>query len=163
MMLLAFLSILFSSVSSLHPTGNFYCDHIICFWPLSLLRVAHFVVSGWAFSLAFHHLMSGLFYISARAAGNLVLSYNHHPDPAFPWVTTLLWFGFCADWLLVLNTSLLVCFVLFENLPSCAHRLKLCLAITVDLRGIRSSFRSYTYVEKVKPCISVSWWSFNFQ
>ena len=39
---------------------------------------------------------------------------------------------------------------LSENLPLAAQCLNLCLAIEVDLR-VNSSFRSFTFVEKVRP------------
>lgn len=101
------------------------------------------------------------FYMSARAAENSVLSYSCYPDSAFPWVTTLLWFGFYADWLLGPNMLLVVCCHAFWKFTFRCSLLKSMLSIKVDLRGIRGSFRSFTYVRKLKPCISLSWWSFS--
>jgi len=152
---LVFLSIPFSSASSLHPTGNFHCGHTVCFWRLSLLRVAHCVVSGLAFpppSILSCHTFStwvqGLLGIQScpTTATWILLSLEERPCCGLVSMQIGGLHLICCCWYVVM---------LFENLPSGAHCLNLCLAIQVDLWWIRSSFRSFTYVGKLKPCISL--------
>lgn len=96
MTLLVFLSVLFSSGFLLAPWLEFSLWLQCLFRTLVLLGVARFVVCGSSFSFAFHRLLWDLFCIHARAVRNSGLCSNCYPDPALPWVPTMLWLAFYA-------------------------------------------------------------------